>query len=601
MTDRAKRSWTGALLFLLAAGLRVAYVASVAREPAVRIPILDALAYHEWALTIQGGDWLGDRIYYQDPFYPFFLAGLYGLFGAGGVGVLLAQALLDACSVLLLYATALRLFGYAPALAAGVLAAGYAPFLFYAALLLKAPLLLFLFQLSFYLLVRAVQSERSVAWLPAGIALGLGALTRGNALLFVPLLLLFLALRRELPVATRATQAAFVGLGIGLALLPIAVRNYAVGGELVILNSQGGQNFYIGNMRANDTGAYRAPPFLRADPRFEETDFAVEAERQTGRHLSPSEVSDYWWDRGLEEIGADPGHFLRHTATKLLVLVNHHEIGDNYSFDFVAEVGAPMLRWPLPSWGLLLPFALCGAFFARRERGAVLLLLFAAGYAASLVLFFNLSRLRLPLAPLVILFAGVGLVEIVRRVRAQDWRSAAPVLLVVGLAYPVVFADVVTDRQSIRYVNLGERHIAISFEHHRRAVELSERGDEAGAREEIARTQAKRDEAEAAFRAGLAEAPRDRRLHHSLRRLTLIRITDFQRLQRHDRVVALASQLTHDYPTFAPGHAWLGTGLARQGNDEAARAALERALELEPENQRARLELFALRRRSRAP
>ena len=134
---RGRREWiTGALLFALAAALRAAYVASVADEPSVRYPSLDALAYHRWALAIQEGEWLGDRIYYQDPIYPFFLAGLYTLFGAGSIGVLFAQCALDAASVVLLYATALTLFGFVPALVAGVIASGYVVFLFYVALLL---------------------------------------------------------------------------------------------------------------------------------------------------------------------------------------------------------------------------------------------------------------------------------------------------------------------------------------------------------------------------------------------------------------------------------------------------------------------------------
>ena len=211
----ARREWiAGALLFAFAAALRAAYVASVASEPSVRYPLLDALAYHEWALTIQAGDWLGDRVYYQDPFYPFFLAGLYTLFGAGSIGVLFAQCALDAASVVLLYATALRLFGFVPALVAGVIASGYAVFLFYVALLLKAPLLLFLFNLAFFLLVRATEKRSLCGWLAAGLALGLASLTRGNALLFVPLLLLWIAMDRESSRRSRLVNAAAVSAGI---------------------------------------------------------------------------------------------------------------------------------------------------------------------------------------------------------------------------------------------------------------------------------------------------------------------------------------------------------------------------------------------------
>lgn len=592
---RARREWiAGALLFALAAAIRAAYVMGVADEPSVRYPMLDALAYHDWALAIQGGEWLGDRVYYQDPFYPFFLAGLYTLFGAGSIGVLLAQCALDAASAVLLYATALRLFGFVPALLAGAIASVYAVFLFYVALLLKAPLLLFLFNLAFYLLTRATQGRDPRWWLAAGLSLGLAALTRGNALLFVPLLLFWIALDGETPQRRRLGNAAAVSAGIVLALAPVSLRNYVVGGDLVLLNSQGGQNFYIGNFRGNDTGAYRKPPFLRASPRYEEEDFKREAEQATGRAMTPSEVSRYWWRRGLEEIRADPGHFLRHTLKKLLLLVNHQEIGDNYSFDFVAEV-VPMLRWPLPSYAALLPLALCGAVFARKRRGVSLLLAFWFAYAASLVLFFNLSRLRLPLVPLVIAFGAFGLVQLVERLLARQLRAAVPALVFLLLAYPVVYADVADDpQQATRHFNLAVRHKAASMAHQRRAVDLSKRGDEQAALD--AREQAS-DElalAEKSLRRGLEGAPHHRRLHDGLRDLFIIRIANLARLEQHHRAVLVAEQLTREYPRYAPGYAWLGQANARLGHRDRAERALEKALELDPENSRARRELLRL-------
>lgn len=594
---RGRREWiTGALLFALAAALRAAYVASVADEPSVRYPSLDALAYHRWALAIQEGEWLGDRIYYQDPIYPFFLAGLYTLFGAGSIGVLFAQCALDAASVVLLYATALTLFGFVPALVAGVIASGYVVFLFYVALLLKAPLLLFLFNLAFYLLVRAATGRDLRWWLAAGLALGLAFLARGNAMLFVPLLLLWIALDRESPQRRRLGNAAAVSAGILLALAPVTLRNYAVGGDLVVLNSQGGQNFYIGNFRGNDSGTYRKPPFLRSSPRYEEEDFKSEAEQATGRKMTPSEVSSYWWRRGLEEIRADPGHFLRHTLRKLRLLVNHHELADNYSFNFVAEAGAPMLRWPLPSYAALFPLALCGAVFARRRRGVVLLLAFWFAYAASLLMFFNLSRLRLPLVPLVIVFGAFALVQIAQRLRARQLRAAVPALLFLLLAYPVVYADVVPERQGNMYINLAARHIAVASEHQRRATDLLERGEELAALDALELARHERAQAEKSYRRGLEKVPHNPQIHEGLRVLVIIRITNLVQLKQYGRAVLVAEQLTRQYPSHAPGYAWLGLAHAQLGHRDKSTKAFERALELDPENTRARRGLLLLRR-----
>ena len=78
--------------------------------------------------------------------------------------------------------------------------------------------------------------------------------------------------------------AALAGLGLGFVLVvaPVTLRNTVVGGDFVLITSQAGQNFFIGNYRGA-MGLYRAPPFVRAHPFFEEEDFRAEARRRTGR------------------------------------------------------------------------------------------------------------------------------------------------------------------------------------------------------------------------------------------------------------------------------------------------------------------------------
>ena len=49
-----------AKVFLVALGLRVAYIMEIWPHPAAQLPILDAEAYRQTALEIRTGDWLGD-------------------------------------------------------------------------------------------------------------------------------------------------------------------------------------------------------------------------------------------------------------------------------------------------------------------------------------------------------------------------------------------------------------------------------------------------------------------------------------------------------------------------------------------------------------
>ena len=207
-----------AAVFLVAVALRVEYVCEIWPHPAAQLPILDAEAYRKIALEIRAGDWLGDAVYYLDPLYPFFLAAIYSIVEPDTRGVLLVQALLDSLSVVFVMLIARRAFGDRSALAAGAIAATYSLFFYYDGLLQKEALMIFLLVAGLYAIVRAAESARARAWLPAGGLIGLAALTRGNSLLFVPTLLLWIA------VQGRGTRRAR-----GLAALCFSPRGLAFG------------------------------------------------------------------------------------------------------------------------------------------------------------------------------------------------------------------------------------------------------------------------------------------------------------------------------------------------------------------------------------
>jgi hypothetical protein len=65
-----------------------------------------------------------------------------------------------------------------------------------------------------------------------------------------------------------------------------AVRNRIAGGHWVLTTAKGGQNFYIGNNPENVTGEYTVLPFVDPNPKYEERDFAREAEHRPGSPAS---------------------------------------------------------------------------------------------------------------------------------------------------------------------------------------------------------------------------------------------------------------------------------------------------------------------------
>jgi tetratricopeptide (TPR) repeat protein len=164
------------------------------------------------------------------------------------------------------------------------------------------------------------------------------------------------------------------------------------------------------------------------------------AEEDVGRELSAAEESSYWFGRGLDEILADPGGFVVRLGRKLLLLIGGRELSNNFDIYFFAHQSALlkvlMLRGPLYlPWGLVLPLALAGLVLARagppRRRVPIVFLL---AYLPAVILFFVTARYRLPMLPVLSLFAGYALIHLWGQLRKGSRRAQAALgLLVVML------------------------------------------------------------------------------------------------------------------------------------------------------------------------
>ena len=84
---------------------------------------------------------------------------------------------------------------------------------------------------------------------------------------------------------------------------------------------------------------------------------------------------------------------------------NHFEIPDNYNYYFTRQ-HVVTLRVLFLGFGIVAPLGLLGLFLARRLPGTWLFALFTFGYMVSIVPFHMASRYRIPVVPILILFAG---------------------------------------------------------------------------------------------------------------------------------------------------------------------------------------------------
>jgi tetratricopeptide (TPR) repeat protein len=136
----------------------------------------------------------------------------------------------------------------------------------------------------------------------------------------------------------------------------------------------------------------------------------------------------------LAYVAEDPGRWVGHLLWKLRLFCADWELGNNEEPRFLARRFSPFLRWLPVSTGMLLAFAVVGALVAGRGRWERFPLWgFALLYSASVVLFFVNARFRVPVLPVLAVYAAWSLVWMLDAARGGR-RAAAVGALLLGLA-----------------------------------------------------------------------------------------------------------------------------------------------------------------------
>ncbi len=417
------------IAFLLALALRLLYVLGIDSSPLFAHPAVDSLTYGQHAGRLAAGNWLGrgEGPFWPPPLYPYFLGLVKLLFPQSFFqAARLFQALFGALTCALLYWIGRRVFQ--PLVAAALCG----PLIFFDGELLPASLATFLDLAGLGLLLRSLQRPSPWGFLSAGLVFGLGVLAVPTVLSFV------LAgaawswwdLRRRglLPALHRA--GIFL-LGTAVVIAPVALRNYAIGGDTVLISYNAGINFYVGNNPDYDR-TVNARPGL-------EWDNVVSMPRKAGIE-QPSRWSRFFFARSWDYIRSQPLDYLGLLARKLFLFWHGDEIGRNQDIyfwrNYSSILAATLWKWGVafPS-GIAAPLALLGLLLALRHQGFSLPALFIAVYALSVVAFFPTARYRVPLLPLLLLFAAHGGHWIYACLRAHRFKRAG-----LALAVGVVFA-----------------------------------------------------------------------------------------------------------------------------------------------------------------
>lgn len=554
-------------IFALGLSVRLAVSFSLAHLGLWQDPQFDAHENLVWARALASGDFTWPSPPTHGPSYPFFLALLLKVFGSVGAARV-AQAALVSVTCVLVARTGEILFERRAGLATGILLAISGPVALvdvsfweegFVGLVLSGAL--------FLLVARKTPASAAVA----GVLLGVACAARPTALVFV-LAALVAILAGTWP--RRTASAAALALGTSLVLAPAVLASSRTSGRFVFVRAYGAVNLWLGNDPASG-GVQNARPNGPWDR-------VVAAPARAG--VAPKDEEAWFARHTLARAAADPAGLARVLLSKIVWLTQAEEPRDNHSFAFFAAESG-ILRM-LPGFGLLFSLAVAAAFVRPSPRGVALPLLWIAAGAAPYLAALAGLRYRMPLVPSLALFSGAGAACIVERLRAREWRRAAPPVVAASLALSAshlrthapshVFAEEWT-LEGNAWMELGRPEAA------QRALQEARDADSSAALPVEFLGRLRLAEGRAAEAAGLLEEslrmdPDSRSAHFFLGQAR-----EFLGLWP-DAVSAYRAALAIS-PAFFPARYHLGRALLAAGQPAAAAVELEKAVSLAPDEQ----------------
>jgi tetratricopeptide (TPR) repeat protein len=450
-------------IFVLALLIRLVYFFQIkANFPGWDSPTIDPLYHDLWARQIAGGDILGSGPFFRAPFYAYFLGALYAILGPSLTAAKIIQHIIGAASCVIIFLFAERYFNRKTAVTAGLLSALSWVFVYYEDELLLDSLLVLFGVLLVWSLMRASEKRSLVAYFGSGLLLGLASITRPNFLAVLPVILIWLAIMYRSDLRRIMITFILVAAGAALLIFPVALRNILVGHDEVLIASQGGINFYIGNNPQADGASATIPEF---GPTWQYSDAEYLAKKETGqlgKEMKPSEVSSFFYDKGYDFIFGKPKAWLRLMIKKLDLFWNSYEISNNQNLYFYRRFASVTKILPPFSW-FISPLALIGlALVFMMGRKYQIIGYFVIGYMLTVVAFFVNSRFRLPVLPFLIMLASFVFWKGIDFIRYKDFKRLMIVVISLIILVPLTNVDfygITHESFALSYFSLGNVYL----------------------------------------------------------------------------------------------------------------------------------------------
>jgi hypothetical protein len=435
----------GHLVFLAAFALRLWNLLGLTSSALLLPTRGDMHFYNDWAHEILQGRFAQHLAFYGLPGYPYFLAGLYKLFGENPFIPALFQAVADAAVALLIYQICLRIFGSLSstrARAIGLIAAAgwvfCVPAQAYSVVLMPTALFVFVFWFVAWRIVRKETAPSTAETLVVALLVGITATAVATIVALLPLFVAAILFKPEDGRPARqlsALRLVLLTVSIAAGMSPCWIHNYFIAKDPVALSAHSGINFWIGN-NPEANGYPRFPPGLRAGQAAMLEDSITQAEAAAGRSLKHAEVSAYWSSKARFFVINHFGEWLKLIARKFRNFWSAFQYDD---LSIITSLREQNIVLPGISFGVIAAFAIPGILFAWRlaPRSRWITAAIVLSILALLAVFIT-ERYRLVAVPGLLIFAAFGLAIFWEAFRAAKFRAAGIYIVIVVAATMVV-------------------------------------------------------------------------------------------------------------------------------------------------------------------
>jgi 4-amino-4-deoxy-L-arabinose transferase-like glycosyltransferase len=425
MSDLHKRILV--LTLIASAVLRVLAALYLGNRVEVLPGTFDQISYHNLAVRVLSGhgftfaeSWwpataAGAPTAHWSYLFTGYLIAVYKLFGLNPLIARLIQAVLvGILQPYLAYRIARAVFTPQVGLAAAILTAVYSYFIYYAATLMTEPFYILAILASLWFCMRMVKGEhleggksenQLLLGLLLGISLGAAVLLRQLFLLVIPFLFIWIwwaSGRRNL------RYLVIAGIVILLMVIPFTVFNYLRFERFVLLNTNAGYALFWSN---HPIYGVKFVPILSGD-----MGSYYELIPEQLRNLDEAALDQELLSLGIGFILADIPRYL---------LLSLSRIPHYFMFWPSSASGLISNIARVSSFGIMWPFMLYGLFrsFVGRQKPMIvqpvfLLYLFVVVYTLIHILTWTLIRYRLPVDAVLVIFAGLAVVDILERIPA---------------------------------------------------------------------------------------------------------------------------------------------------------------------------------------